>query len=100
MPHPLDNPIWSALTTEQAHLAHGNGLARRFPCEISPLTSLEAPPLKPWPRSREIMPAGELTIFPEANPEFSSDSQIIELNSMPQMVYVHEEVPPTSIDFI
>ena len=36
----LDNPIWSALSTEQRHLAHGGMLARRCPVEIGPLSGL------------------------------------------------------------
>jgi predicted GNAT family acetyltransferase len=36
-PHPLDRPVWSALTTRQAHLALGEpGLALRFPLDIEP----------------------------------------------------------------
>ncbi len=38
--HPLDNPVWSALTTEQAPLAQGNELARRFPRDISPMCGM------------------------------------------------------------
>jgi ribosomal protein S18 acetylase RimI-like enzyme len=38
--HLLDNPIWSALTTEQAHLAVGGDLARRYPDEIGPLSGM------------------------------------------------------------
>jgi ribosomal protein S18 acetylase RimI-like enzyme len=33
--HPLDNPVWSALTTKQSHFALGTGLARRFPARMS-----------------------------------------------------------------
>src|SRR5215831_18421574 len=40
--HPLDNPIWRALTTRHAPLAHGGPLARRYPAEISPLSGLPA----------------------------------------------------------
>jgi ribosomal protein S18 acetylase RimI-like enzyme len=36
----LDNAIWHALTTEQAYLAQGNELARRFPREISPFAAI------------------------------------------------------------
>jgi predicted GNAT family acetyltransferase len=39
LPHPLDNPVWSALTTRQAHLAIGGDRARRFPSDISPFAS-------------------------------------------------------------
>ena len=34
--HPLDRPIWNALTTRQRDLAEGNGLARRYPPAIAP----------------------------------------------------------------
>jgi len=33
--HPLDNPVWSALTTHQAGLALVDGMARRFPPEMT-----------------------------------------------------------------
>lgn len=38
----LDNPIWGALTTDHAHLALGDGLARRYPAEIGPLSGMPA----------------------------------------------------------
>jgi predicted GNAT family acetyltransferase len=37
--HPLDNPIWSALNTEQGHFSIGNSLAGRFLPEIGPLSA-------------------------------------------------------------
>jgi ribosomal protein S18 acetylase RimI-like enzyme len=39
-PHPLDNPVWSALTTAHAHLAQGGALARRYPDDIDPIAAL------------------------------------------------------------
>jgi GNAT superfamily N-acetyltransferase len=33
----LDNPMWSALTTDHAHLSLGGNQARRYPEEIGPL---------------------------------------------------------------
>jgi predicted GNAT family acetyltransferase len=41
--HPLDNVIWTALTTKQAHFAEANELARRFPTDIGPLAGLKEP---------------------------------------------------------
>ena len=36
-PHPLDRPVWNALTTRQAHLALGDpAIALRFPPDIEP----------------------------------------------------------------
>jgi predicted GNAT family acetyltransferase len=37
--HPLDHPIWSALTTRQQALAEGAGLARRYPFAIAPFAA-------------------------------------------------------------
>jgi len=35
--HPLDNPIWEALTTRRSCFAEGDGLARRFAPEVTSL---------------------------------------------------------------
>ncbi len=39
-PHPLDHPIWSALTTRQASIAEGGPLAWRYPAEIAPFAAI------------------------------------------------------------
>ena len=36
MAHPLDNPLWAALTGPQSHLAERRGRAARFPVDVSP----------------------------------------------------------------
>src|SRR5580692_2872833 len=38
--HPLDHPIWTALTTRQAALAEGGALARRYPPSIAPFAAM------------------------------------------------------------
>jgi ribosomal protein S18 acetylase RimI-like enzyme len=38
--HPLDHPIWSALTTRQHALAEGGALARRYPPAITPFADM------------------------------------------------------------
>jgi predicted GNAT family acetyltransferase len=39
--HILDNPIWTALTTRQAHFAEGDDIARRYPVEVTALAALK-----------------------------------------------------------
>src|SRR4051794_23870561 len=39
----LDNPVWGALTSGHAALARGDGLARRYPSAISPLSAIREP---------------------------------------------------------
>jgi predicted GNAT family acetyltransferase len=38
--HPLDHPIWTALTTTQRALAEGDGRARRFPTDMTPFADM------------------------------------------------------------
>src|ERR1700737_2037969 len=38
--HPLDHPIWSALTTRQQALAEGGALARRYPPAVGPFAAM------------------------------------------------------------
>lgn len=38
--HPLDRPIWSALTTRQQGLAEGGALARRYPALVAPFADM------------------------------------------------------------
>lgn len=39
-PHPLDRPIWSALTTRQQSLAEGGAVALRYPVAIAPFADM------------------------------------------------------------
>jgi predicted GNAT family acetyltransferase len=41
--HPLDNPIWQALTTAQSHFAEVCNGARKFPHEVSVLAAFSEP---------------------------------------------------------
>lgn len=41
--HPLDNPIWKALTTSQAHFARTGKFARRFPNDVTTLAGFPEP---------------------------------------------------------
>ena len=38
--HPLDHPVWTALTTRQQALAEGGGLARRYPAAVAPFAAI------------------------------------------------------------
>lgn len=68
MPHPLDRPIWSSLTTRQAHLAVGDGRALRFDADYA----LFAAGADGGPEAAEavgaLIPAGGAVGLVEARP--------------------------------
>ena len=57
-PHPLDNPVWSALTTGHAHLAQGGALARRYPEDIDPIGALARDGPEAWSELAGLVPPG------------------------------------------
>ena len=60
--HPLDDAAWSSLTGPHAHFALGEGLARRYPADVSPFAAL-APTgrddTRAWADLRELYAEGE-----------------------------------------
>jgi len=55
----LDNPIWSALTTEHRLLARSYGLARRYPSDVSPLAALLHPTYDAFADLQRLVGPGE-----------------------------------------
>jgi ribosomal protein S18 acetylase RimI-like enzyme len=62
--HPLDNPIWSALTTQQSAIAIGGDLARRFPAEKAPFGAFPSPTKESFDSLAQLYEQGnELALF-------------------------------------
>lgn len=60
----LDNPIWSALTTDHADLALGSDRARRYPAEIGPLSGIPQQAEENYDALRPLAgPGGTLGLF-------------------------------------
>jgi predicted GNAT family acetyltransferase len=64
----LDNPIWSALTTEHQSLARSNGLARRYPSDVSPLAALAEPTPKAFADMSALIEPNEAVALFTAEP--------------------------------
>jgi ribosomal protein S18 acetylase RimI-like enzyme len=71
--HPLDNPIWHALTGPQSHLGLGGGAVRRFRPEVAPFAVMEVPSEANWALLSELLPdqatAALVTTMPVAPPQ-------------------------------
>jgi ribosomal protein S18 acetylase RimI-like enzyme len=57
---PLENPIWSSLTTGHRAMARVNGLAARYPSDISPLSAIREPSSQAFADLRALTPPGEI----------------------------------------
>jgi predicted GNAT family acetyltransferase len=65
--HPLDNVIWQALTTRQAHFAEAHGEARRFVREVTSVSAFREPSPQGFSSLAELVgPGGTAALFLDA----------------------------------
>jgi GNAT superfamily N-acetyltransferase len=83
----LDNPIWHALTTVHAGLAEGDGLARRYPAVIGPLTGLRDQGRDAYDSLGRVLPPAQVAVlFLDAPPVPPPDWALVHRGSLAQMV--------------
>jgi len=61
--HPLDRPIWSALTTRQQALAEGGALARRYPLAIAPFADMADMSAESFAALGSLMSGSEIAVL-------------------------------------
>ena len=103
--HPLDNPIWTALTTSQAHLGEISGPTRKFQAEISPLAAFEEPTREAYASLARLVRAGSGAgvVLPAAANRDDIESAgfaIVELAPLLQMIHEDCELPSRELDFV
>jgi len=87
----LDNPIWNSLVGRHAHLAvgaqAGQGLARRYPAGVGPLSALQEPTSEAYSDLAAIVPEGDVAVlFLDASPEVPAGWQLLRGGTLIQMV--------------
>lgn len=83
----LDNPIWNSLTTTHASLGLGDGLARRFPASIGPLSGFEKPTVEAYADLAAIIPEGDLAIlFLDGKPAPPEGWRLLRSETLVQMI--------------
>ena len=101
--HPLDNPIWQALTACQAQFAETRHSARRFPPSVISLGAIEEPTQAGYESLAHLLGAGEMTgLLLEALPAPPANWAVVEAVPLIQMVQKDCEVasPSARIDRI
>jgi ribosomal protein S18 acetylase RimI-like enzyme len=66
--HPLDHPVWSALTTRQQALAEGGALARRYRPAIGPFAAISDMSARSFAALGELMSQSDIAVLFTADP--------------------------------
>ena len=66
--HPLDHPVWSALTTRQQALAEGGALVRRYPPAIGPFAAISDMSARSFAALEELMSQSDIAVLFTADP--------------------------------
>ncbi|MBE7555934.1 MAG: hypothetical protein HS126_33185 [Anaerolineales bacterium] len=91
----LDNPVWSALTGRQAHLARGGRLAKRYPQEMAAVAAVARPESAAFAELAALMAEDEAVYL--AGAELSHiESQLPPLLQVKHQTSVIQMVYPNS----
>jgi len=83
---PLDNAVWTALTTKQAQHAHSSALARRFPPEMTLLGALAANTAMAFDSLAQLIQRDAVTLYFTSPPQIPSGWEIVRAVELHQMV--------------
>jgi predicted GNAT family acetyltransferase len=94
-PHPLDHPIWHALTTRQKAIAEGNGLAWRYPADVAPFAAVsDTSPSSFAALERLVTPSARVAMFTVAPVVPPSDRlKVLIAKTAEQMITSSIEAP-------
>jgi ribosomal protein S18 acetylase RimI-like enzyme len=88
----LDNPVWYALTTEQAYLAEGNSLAKRFPRDVAPFAAMRNQSAAEYQALEEVLSGDAAALALDSPPALPSAWTMQHSGEMYQMIF--EGAPP------
>src|ERR1051326_9061092 len=83
---PLDTPIWTALTTNQAQHAHSSSLARRFPPEMTLLGALAANTAMAFDSLAQLIQRDAVTLYFTSSPQIPTGWEVVRAVELHQMV--------------
>lgn len=83
--HVLDNPIWQALTTRQAHLAVMGGQAGRYAPDVAPFVAVQTDELAAAQQLIQLVREGECVYLLGVAPSLGAGWRILEHGSVIQM---------------
>jgi ribosomal protein S18 acetylase RimI-like enzyme len=92
---PLDNAVWTALTTKQAQHVQSSALARRFPPEMTLLGALAANTAMAFDSLAQLIQRDAVTLYFTSLPQIPAGWEIVRAVELHQMVQ-ETEAPPSA----
>jgi ribosomal protein S18 acetylase RimI-like enzyme len=83
---PLDNAVWTALTTKQAQHAQSSALARRFPPEMTLLGALAANTAMAFDSLAQLIQRDPVTLYFTSPPQIPAGWDVLRAVELHQMV--------------
>src|SRR6266571_9219783 len=83
---PLDNAVWTALTTKQSQLADSWALARRFPPEMTLLGALATNTAMAFESLAQLIQRDLVTLYFTSPPQIPTGWEILRAVELHQMV--------------
>jgi hypothetical protein len=94
--HPLDNPVWSALTTDHAAVARASGLACRYPAGMTPFGALAEPSAQAFADFRALVDADEMVALETLVAPITPPEHLFRVREViPVLQLVQHMSPPT-----
>lgn len=95
----LDNPIWSALTTDHAGIALGDARARRYPPDIGPLSGIPEQSQESYDSLAQLAgPGGAVAIFHREPLRLPPGWTLLRRGALDQMIALEPRpLPPESL---
>lgn len=93
----LNNPIWSALSSAQAHFAIGGPIAKRYPAEVAPFIGVSEPTAAAAEALADLVSPGEIVNIVSLTPKLDQGWQLLATGNIVQMVW-RDDVPTPDED--
>jgi predicted GNAT family acetyltransferase len=101
MPHPLDHPVWTALTTRQQALAEGGDHARRYPTAIAPFADMAEISPRGFASLSAMMLGSEIAVLFTPDPVTEpAEFKVLLAEPGEQMIGTPADVPADKVDIL
>jgi predicted GNAT family acetyltransferase len=99
--HPLDHPIWTALTTTQQSLAEGDGRARRYPTEVTPFADMPDMSPESFSALAALMsPTDIAVLFTPDTVKPPAGFKVVLADTGEQLIGMPVETPANGVDIV